>query len=130
MNMIDVAQKISNEFIFKVVKVEVMKEPLAVTIHYRDGTSRNAYGKFAADIMNAERMKPITLWSEGYAATGQHMGATLHGTFTAKSLQDAVQQFKDAMPEGHSKNCIDVENLSFWGCRFFDNEKEARKSFG
>lgn len=25
---------------------------------------------------------------------------------------------------------VDIENLNVWGCRFFDNETDAKKSFG
>jgi hypothetical protein len=75
-------------------------------------------------------MKEIELWSEGYAATGQHSGATYHGCFIAKDLKDAVQQFKNTIQDSYSKSLVNTEELSYWGCKFFDSEFSARKSFG
>jgi len=75
------------------------------------------------------KKKTINLWSEGFAATGQSSGATFHGTFQAKSLEDAVKQFKESLPEDQ-QSYINEDYTAFWGCRFFDNEEDARKSFG
>jgi len=75
-------------------------------------------------------MKKIQLWAEGYVATGQSSDATFHGEFEAYNIKDAVQLFKDSLTDEHSIKCVDVENLTFWGCRFFDNATDARKSFG
>ena len=75
-------------------------------------------------------MREINLWSEGYACTGNQSGATFHGTFKAKDLTDAIEQFRGTLNDEYSIKCIDIERKSFWGCRFFDNEADARKSFG
>jgi len=75
-------------------------------------------------------MKKIKLWSEGYAATGQSSGATFHGEFDAVDLQGAVRQFRSTLNDEHSRNCVHVDTLDYWGCRFFDNEEDARNSFG
>jgi len=80
--------------------------------------------------LNKERNKTIDLWSEGYAATGESSDAIFHGTFKSKDLRDAVIQFRDSLDDEGSKNCIDIKRLTFWGCKFYDNESEARKSFG
>ena len=75
-------------------------------------------------------MEKITLWSEGYQATGEHSDATYHGTFDAIDLYDAVVQFRDTLTDEYSIRCINLTTLSFWGCKFYDNETDARKSFG
>ncbi len=69
----------------------------------------------------------INLWCEGYAATGQSSKATFCGEFEAVDLKDAVRQYKKSR---YDTNVIDVENLTEWGCRFFDNEADARRSYG
>lgn len=74
-------------------------------------------------------MKKNQLWTEGYSVTGQSAGATFHGEFNAVDLSDAVRQFRDSLDDEYSKRCVRVDTLDFWGCRFFDNEADARKSF-
>ncbi len=69
------------------------------------------------------------IWSEGYAATGERAGAQCHGTFSALDFREAVSLWKKTL-DVHSASLVDVETLTFWGCHLFDNEKEARKSFG
>lgn len=71
-----------------------------------------------------------TLWTEGYQATGDRSGAICHGSWEAETFQEAIQKFKDSVKDDHSRNLINVERQSFWGCRFFDNESDARRSFG
>lgn len=75
-------------------------------------------------------MKKITLWCEGYATTGQSSEAMFCGTYKVNNVKDAIKQYRDTLTDIHSKNCIDIKNESFWGCKFFDNEKKARRSFG
>lgn len=70
------------------------------------------------------------VWSEGYLATGEQSGATFHGTFTGLTFRDAVIKFRDSLTDEYSRKCIDIEDLTFWGCRFFDNESDATKAFG
>ena len=75
-------------------------------------------------------MKTWQVWSEGYMATGESSTATLHGTFDGETFKDAVIAFRDSLTDEYSKKCINIDKLTFWGCRFFDNESDARKSFG
>jgi len=75
-----------------------------------------------------EYEKMFDIWSEGYAATGQSNGAIYHGKCRGKDLQDACERYADKnLDWGES---FDSQNLTYWGCSLFDNEKEARKSFG
>lgn len=75
-------------------------------------------------------MKNWNVWTEGYATTGESGDASFHGTFGGETFKDAVIAFKNSLTDKYSISCIDVEGMSFWGCRFFDNEGDARKSFG
>ncbi len=70
------------------------------------------------------------VWTEGYRCSGNSETAQHHGAFEANSFVDAVKAFRDTVKDDHSRSCIDIENMNYWGCRFFDNENDARKSFG
>ena len=75
-------------------------------------------------------MKDFEVWTEGYAANGESGDATYHGVFKGETFKDAVAAYADTVDDPYSRSCIDLERLTFWGCRFFDNETDARKSFG
>lgn len=74
-------------------------------------------------------MKSITIWSEGHRSTGQSSDATCHGTFQAKSFDDACEQMKLRVSQGHLMKKDEDGDWSYWGCRLFDNEYAARKGF-
>lgn len=67
------------------------------------------------------------IWSEGYRATGEAAEAHYHGMFEADSFEDACRQV-----DGVDLNKDGTFRFppSIWGCRFFNNEADARKSFG
>ena len=72
--------------------------------------------------------KQITLWMEGFTVMEGSAGAEYCGTYEAETLKDAVKQWVDEKPE--RKGLTDFNRLTYWGCRFFDNESAARASFG
>lgn len=88
-----------------------------------------------------------SIWAEGYIATGEHGTAfelTDRNPIEANSFDDAIEELIQRKPENthyYSKytraNFTSEEdynnrrsNWSFWGCALFDNESDARKSFG
>jgi hypothetical protein len=74
--------------------------------------------------------KSIFLWLEGFSATGESSGAVMLGNYEAKNFDDAVIQY---MKENKSEVNWDgsgKKEHNIWGCRIFDNEEDARKSFG
>jgi hypothetical protein len=98
-------------------------------------------------------MKEFEIWSEGYAATGEHSPAYYHGKAFGETFEDACRNFRQpediprqwCMPnedpilikKGTPLNLDLKEDGSFryphpsiWACRLFDNEADARKSFG
>ena len=75
-------------------------------------------------------MKEWDLWTEGYSVTGQSAPAQFHGTWAGASLKDAIQNYKNSLDGLPSMFSINVEDQTFWGCRFFDNEPAARQTFG
>lgn len=70
-------------------------------------------------------MKEYEIWSEGYADNGGHEGAHFHGKCEAGNFDEACIKLMEAKLDKNS----DGTN-SIWGCRLFDNEADARKSFG
>lgn len=69
-------------------------------------------------------MKTFEVWSEGFAATGESGRAMRTGSASAESFREAC----DKVMRG--KADYNRERLTYWGCRLFDNETDARKAFG
>lgn len=73
-------------------------------------------------------MPLIEVWTEGYVATGEHGTAKFWGTYWAEDLRGAADQVFPELPE--LAHHYDRERLSCWAVRIFDNEADARRSFG
>ncbi len=74
-------------------------------------------------------MKIWEVWLEGYRATGEYGEATLHGKFEAETFLEACEKWVNTLPE-KEREYFHKERLSFWACRFFDNETDARRFCG
>jgi hypothetical protein len=77
-------------------------------------------------------IKIYKIWMEGYAATGEKSTAQYVGSVKAKSFKEACIKFSKTK-EGIEKQWdefFEPQNLSFWGCKLFDNEIDARRAFG
>ena len=68
--------------------------------------------------------KIFEIWSEGYIITGGSGTAQLHDKIKANSFKEAC----DILFNGDQ--FYNPKNLTYWGCRLFDNETDARKAFG
>ncbi len=87
-------------------------------------------------------MKKFDIWMEGFAVTGQTQGASKIGEGLGNSFDDAVIDYMSKTPEhgieenGRSRYISDEayknrrSNWNIWACSLFDNEVDARKSFG
>jgi hypothetical protein len=87
-------------------------------------------------------MKEWEIWMEGYAATGESAKASLFAKEEGEDFDDAVRRYFDKHPRSDydcrkryaPRNSDGVMPLvtthSIWGCRLFDNESDARASFG
>lgn len=77
-------------------------------------------------------MPRYEIWSEGYKATGDSCGATKLGSAEGKDFADACKNFYQGLPPGQKRWYHLVEGVpkTFYGCRLFDNEADARQSFG
>ena len=74
-------------------------------------------------------MQKYEVWSEGYRMNCEEGHACLEGTYEANSFQEACDIM--AHDKGYDKSGLyNKEHRSVWGCRLFDNEEDARKSFG
>lgn len=74
----------------------------------------------------------ITLWVEGYAATGNHGTAQCLGTFDVDTYEEAVLIWRDTEWEASRWGDFGWGSgvYSVWGCCIYDNEEDARKAFG
>jgi len=83
----------------------------------------------------------VQIWMEGHRATGESSSASMIGEYEASDWDDAIRQYKEAYPHHVDtkrvpKNIKSVRDDNFtnfysiWACRLFDNEADARKSFG
>lgn len=84
---------------------------------------------------NLHEWKHYEVWTEGYNATGNSQTATFHGKILAENFEQAcIMQIgemldeDDSQPDGYERDS--EGRMSVWGCRCFDNEADARKSFG
>lgn len=79
-------------------------------------------------------MKEFEIWIEGFSATGESSPATFHGKESGNTFEEACIKKVGRMldkdenqPDGYRR----LEGrLCAWACRCFDNETDARKSFG
>lgn len=76
------------------------------------------------------------VWTEGWSATGGHSPAQFLGVYEGATFADACRAW--AMEQKPSEGYTDPmrqlwrdgDPPTWWGCRFFDNEADARKAFG
>ena len=73
-------------------------------------------------------METFDIWMEGYAITGNHSNASFVGRFKGIDFLDAC---KNSMKEDEEADkYYNEKNNTYWGCKLFNNESDARKSFG
>ena len=88
-------------------------------------------------------MKEWEIWMEGYCATGQSAPATFEGKWEGESFDKAVEKFvfvknlwhlydkgTRLLPRDSDGIMKEVTVHRIWACRLFDNEADARASFG
>lgn len=71
-------------------------------------------------------MKSFEIWIEGYQVSGGSSRASRIGEACGETFEDAVMAHYMA---NHS-SYFDYEELTYWGCRHYETEEEARRSFG
>lgn len=80
-------------------------------------------------------MRKFEVWTEGYAASGESSGAIFHGSVDADTFDEAcIKVFGDDLDkdplqsDGYRRNRDG--RMSIWACGCYDDEGEARVSFG
>jgi hypothetical protein len=74
----------------------------------------------------------FTIWAEGFAATGEAETAWQlnEAPIMATSLDEAVRQYMRTSDTRHLFQRQSDGAWTYWGCRLFDNEADARGAFG
>ena len=68
--------------------------------------------------------KKYEIWSEGYSMNSDQCGATKLGEIDANNFQQACDSFFKG------DKLYNPSTLTYWSCKLFDNQEDARKSFG
>lgn len=69
------------------------------------------------------------VWMEGFSATGDYASAQCQGSFKGHTFQEACIAWVNTL-ELSQQLYYNSERNSYWGCKLFDNEIDARRSFG
>jgi hypothetical protein len=91
-------------------------------------------GRGGTDKKQNKKMEKYQVWSEGYSATGNSSDAQRLTRKGEDTLWEG-ETFKDACENAlrtlkWEMKYYDKDRNTYWGCRFYDNEADARKSFG
>jgi len=73
------------------------------------------------------------IWKEGYLVSGMEgipASATFLGTYSAENFRNACIIWDSIHNRDKGYGDFNAQGLSVWGCRLFDNEADARASFG
>lgn len=73
--------------------------------------------------------KVYEIWCEGFVTMESRSGAQLLGIIRAESFKSAVIKFFN-LHDKTVNDYFDEERMTFYGCKLFDNEADARKTFG
>ena len=73
-------------------------------------------------------MQVYDIWIEGYAATGNQGRAEYLGLYPGLSFKDACR--RAIIDHDWKLNSYNEKNNTYWSCRFFDNETDARRGYG
>ena len=75
-------------------------------------------------------MSAYQIWMEGFRITGDVGTARMLGVIQAESFAEACDKLCSP-PEWQAQHGnYDKERRTVWGCRLFDNETDARRSYG
>ena len=75
-----------------------------------------------------ENLKQYNIWSEGFRTNGEVSSAFFIGTSFGSNFKEACNNF--AIKDANFKRYYSSNDLTYWGCKLFDNETDARVNFG
>ncbi len=70
----------------------------------------------------------FNVWAEGFSVTGEHARASVLGSARAPSFAEACQVVMAKHAE--APRYFDPARLTYWSCRLFPVESDARASCG
>ena len=70
------------------------------------------------------------IWEEGYLVTGQHATARYLGYGFGRNFKEACWDFVENHPNAKLHFINPDTAMGSYCCKIFDNEADARKSFG
>ena len=73
-------------------------------------------------------MPSFEIWSEGFSATGNSGTAQRWGNAVGRTFKEACLEYSRG--DANFDNYFNLNRLTFWGCKLYPSEEEARKSFG
>ena len=73
-------------------------------------------------------MNTYEIWSEGFVVMEGHCKAHLHGYAKGNTFKEACINY--AKTDKEFEFYFDSERMTYWGCKLFDNEADARVNFG
>ena len=74
-------------------------------------------------------MNNYEIWMEGYSCTENYSGARYEGKFEADTFREACNLWAETL-DSADRRFYNKDHLTFWGCKLFDNEADARRAFG
>jgi hypothetical protein len=70
------------------------------------------------------------IWMEGYTASGDSGVAHLLGKYEGETFMEAYLKYVKTKYKDDIPDYVRLNEPVIWGCRCYDNEKDARKYFG
>ena len=75
-----------------------------------------------------ENLKQYDIWSEGFRTNGEVSGAFFIGTSLGSNFKEACDNL--AIRDTNFKRYYSSDDLTYWGCKLFNNESDTRVNFG
>ena len=75
-------------------------------------------------------MSEFEIWTEGFQISGNQAQASKLGTVEAETFAEACDKLCSPLEWQQKHGRYDSRSGGVWGCRLFDNEADARRSFG
>ena len=97
-------------------------------MNYPDGFGSTPWDYGSQSPLYEEEMRHYDIWAEGYVVTGHSSGAIL---ITSSYEVSGLTSFREACALYYiGDSGYNSKTNSYWGCRLFDNEQDAREKFG
>jgi len=94
-----------------------------------DKISSSKKSRFKTYVKKARTdLDAFEIWIEGFQIQGNSSEAMFLGTSRGNNFEEACKSFVENNES--FKKSYNPEDNTYWGCRLFNNEVDARKSFG